>query len=138
VTPQLQSMEHGKSLPFASSLCGACYDVCPVKINIPDVLIHLRGKVVSEQQTHVQGRLQPENLAMKLAAHIFADARRFEGAQRLARIGQWPFVSENMIGRLPGILSGWTAVRDLRPIPKQSFRQWWRKRKREVSANGNA
>src|SRR5438067_12024630 len=43
VSPQLQSMEHSQSLPYASSLCGACYEVCPVKINIPEVLIHLRG-----------------------------------------------------------------------------------------------
>ncbi len=137
VTPQLQSMEHGKSLPFASSLCGACYEVCPVKINIPEVLIHLRGKVVLEEQSHLEGKIGAENLAMQMAARIFADARRFEAAQRLARIGQMPFVHDDMIRRLPGMLGGWTAVRDLRPLPKQSFRQWWRKRK-GGKPNGNA
>ena len=50
LTPQLQSMKEGRSLPYASSLCGACYQVCPVKINIPEVLIHLRGKVVQQDQ----------------------------------------------------------------------------------------
>ncbi|HEX3437925.1 MAG TPA: LutB/LldF family L-lactate oxidation iron-sulfur protein, partial [Pseudacidobacterium sp.] len=50
LTPQLFDMQHAQSLPYASSLCGACYEVCPVKINIPEVLIHLRGRVVREQQ----------------------------------------------------------------------------------------
>src|SRR6476659_1532056 len=50
LTPQLVGIEHAKSLPYASSLCGACYDVCPVKINIPEVLIHLRGEVVRQKQ----------------------------------------------------------------------------------------
>ena len=49
LTPQLQKMEHGESLPYASSLCGACYEVCPVKINIPEVLIHLRNRVVEKK-----------------------------------------------------------------------------------------
>src|ERR1700733_3024240 len=48
LTPQLQEMHHAQSLPYASSLCGACYEVCPVKINIPEVLIHLRNKVVKQ------------------------------------------------------------------------------------------
>ena len=50
LTPQLQSMEHSQSLPYASSLCGACYEVCPVKIDIPEILIHLRNKVVRERR----------------------------------------------------------------------------------------
>ncbi len=50
LTPQLCDMKHSHSLPYASSLCGACYEVCPVKINIPEVLVHLRGRVVREQQ----------------------------------------------------------------------------------------
>ena len=50
LTPQLQSMEHSQSLPYASSLCGACYEVCPVKINIPEILIHLRRRIVEERR----------------------------------------------------------------------------------------
>src|SRR5215203_2527990 len=46
LTPQLKRLEDGRSLPYASSLCGACYEVCPVRIDIPRVLVHLRGKVV--------------------------------------------------------------------------------------------
>src|SRR5579862_5289675 len=55
LTPQLLQMEHMQSLPYASSLCGACYEVCPVKINIPEVLIHLRGQIVKSQQLTVRG-----------------------------------------------------------------------------------
>lgn len=122
LTPQLQGMQHAQSLPYASSLCGACYEVCPVKINIPEVLIHLRGRVTREQQSP----LKPEALGMKMVASVFRSRRRLEAAHRLAQIGQRPFVSGGWIHRLPGELSAWTNVRDLRAIPKQSFRQWWK------------
>jgi L-lactate dehydrogenase complex protein LldF len=127
LTPQLQSMEHAQSLPYASSLCGACYEVCPVKINIPEVLIHLRGRIVREQQSSVN----LEALGMKAMAAVFRSGRRFEAAQRLGRLGQWPFVSDGWVKDLPGLMGNWTAVRDLRAIPKQSFREWWRARERK-------
>jgi L-lactate dehydrogenase complex protein LldF len=122
LTPQLQSMQHAQSLPYASSLCGACYEVCPVKINIPEVLIHLRGRVTREQQ----GSLKPEALGMKTVASVFRSRRRLETAHRLAQLGQKPFVSGGWIHKLPGELAAWTSVRDLRAIPQQSFRQWWK------------
>ncbi|MGA8109252.1 MAG: LutB/LldF family L-lactate oxidation iron-sulfur protein [Acidobacteriaceae bacterium] len=124
VTPQLLNMQHAQTLPYASSLCGACYEVCPVKINIPEVLIHLRGRVVREQKS----ALDPEMLAMKAAAAIFASRTRFEAAQRLGQIGQWPLVSHGWMRNLPGMLGNWTRVRDLRALPKQTFRQWWKQR----------
>jgi L-lactate dehydrogenase complex protein LldF len=123
LTPQLQSMEHSQTLPYASSLCGACYEVCPVKINIPEILIHLRNKVVE------RGDDPPvERFAMKAAAFALADSSRLATAQSLARIGQIPFSRNGVISRLPGMLSGWTAVRDLNSIPQESFREWWKKR----------
>jgi L-lactate dehydrogenase complex protein LldF len=134
VTPQLQSMEHSQSLPYASSLCGACYEVCPVKIYIPEVLIHLRGKVVREKRKRLSGRLDAENLGMRFMSYIFASASRLEAAQRMARLGQSPFVRKDMITSLPGMMAGWTEARDLRPIPKQSFRQWWREREGKRNA----
>ena len=51
LTPQLEHMQHAQSLPYASSLCGACYEVCPVKINIPEVLIELRAQVVNQERS---------------------------------------------------------------------------------------
>ncbi len=126
LTPQLFDMEHSQSLPYASSLCGACYEVCPVKINIPEVLIHLRGRVVREQQSGAS----LEAIGMKAMARVFATRRRFEAAQRLGRIAQWPFISQGWIHHLPGMLGNWTAVRDLRPMPSQTFRNWWRGREK--------
>ena len=131
LTPQLVGI--GKpgpdSLPYASSLCGACYEVCPVKINIPEVLIHLRGRVVRRRQDTggPRAKLDPENAAMQLLARIFSDRRRFEGAQKLARVGQWPLARGGAIQSLPGKLAGWTMVRDLKPVPNESFREWWKK-----------
>ncbi len=134
VTPQLLQMRHGQTLPFASSLCGACYDVCPVKINIPEVLIHLRGRVVREQKSV----LDLEALAMKTAAAIFTSRRRFEAAQRLGRIGQWPMVSHGWFRNLPGMLGNWTRVRDLRALPPQTFREWWKQRAKNAPSGGPA
>lgn len=130
LTPQLVGI--GKpgpdSLPYASSLCGACYEVCPVKINIPEVLIHLRGRVVRSKQDRggPRAKFDPENAGMQLLSKVFSDRERFEGAQKLARLGQWPLARQGAIRRLPGKLAGWTAVRDLRPVPDQTFREWWK------------
>ncbi len=124
LTPQLEGLDRAGSLPYASSLCGACYDVCPVKINIPQVLVHLRHQVVK----HERATLDPEQAAMRAMAKVFSSRRRYEVAQRLARAGQWPFARRGVIQHLPGGLSGWTATRDIRPLPKQAFRDWWRQR----------
>jgi L-lactate dehydrogenase complex protein LldF len=133
LTPQLQEMHHAQSLPYASSLCGACYEVCPVKINIPEVLIHLRNKVVQQQTAGLRILTNPEALALKSVALIFRDERRFRAAQRLGRIAERPLVrkdgqGEGWIGWLPGLLGGWTQVRDLREMPRQTFREWFEQR----------
>ncbi|HEX7960103.1 MAG TPA: LUD domain-containing protein, partial [Terriglobales bacterium] len=133
ITPQLQSMHHGESLPYASSLCGACYDACPVKINIPEVLVHLRGEAVRDKQSHISGKLNPENLSMQMMTKIFASARRFEAAQRLARMAQRPLTRNGFISWLPGMLGGWTSSRDLQALPQQTFREWWKQRSTEHS-----
>jgi L-lactate dehydrogenase complex protein LldF len=125
LTPQLKKLEEGRTLPWASSLCGACYEVCPVKIEIPKVLVHLRGKVVdSDRERKVP---YPEQLVMGSMARVFSDRARYEQAQKLGRVGQWPFARRGKIERLPGPLSGWTAMRDLKPMPRESFRDWWRR-----------
>jgi len=126
LSPQLQSLEHSRSLPYASTLCGACYEVCPVKIDIPEVLIHLRGRLVREEQKTLGGKLGMENLAMQAAAKSFLSARRYEAAQRLARMGQKLFERGGELRNLPGLAGGWTKFRDLRAIPKKSFRDWWK------------
>jgi L-lactate dehydrogenase complex protein LldF len=128
----LEEMKHSQTLPYASSLCGACYEVCPVKINIPEVLIHLRNKVVKQKG------LSGEGLAMKAMGMIFRSERKFRAAQRLGRMAEAPLVhkdgrGEGWIGWLPGLLGGWTQVRDLQEMPKETFRDWWERR----ANNGN-
>ncbi len=130
LTPQLAGVENAGSLPFASTLCGACYDVCPVKINIPEVLLHLRGQVVRYKQ---QNRIVPgvEELAMKMLAGVFASPTTFERMQKLGRFGQRLVLKGGVITSLPGQLGGWTAVRDVYPVARQTFREWWRERSKQ-------
>ena len=116
LTPLLNGLDEAPSLPWASSLCGACYEVCPVKIDIPSILVHLRGRVVREQKS----KLSPEALAMKGLAAAFGSRRRYEGAQRLARLGRGPLAK--------AAVPGWTAMRDLPQPPKETFRDWWQHR----------
>ncbi|GAA5522134.1 LutB/LldF family L-lactate oxidation iron-sulfur protein [Aliifodinibius salicampi] len=132
LTPQLKGLddEGAASLPYASTLCGACYEVCPVKINIPDVLVHLRGKIVDEQKRNggLKSKFEPEHIGMKLLSRAFANSKRYERAQKVARSGQKLFADEGVISKLPGYLSKWTNTRDLKAIPDQTFREWWRQR----------
>jgi L-lactate dehydrogenase complex protein LldF len=130
LTPQLAGVENAGSLPYASTLCGACYEVCPVKINIPEVLIHLRGEVVRHKQDDDSARAwpSPENFGMKVLATVFADRARYERSQKLGRLGQRFFLKGGFIEHLPGQLGGWTAMRDIYPVAPQTFREWWRSR----------
>ncbi|MDH6580423.1 LutB/LldF family L-lactate oxidation iron-sulfur protein [Kitasatospora sp. MAP5-34] len=123
LTPQLVGVEQAASLPFASTLCGACYDACPVKINIPEVLAHLRAEVV-EAKRHP---LSPEALAMKAAATVLDSPRLLSAAQKAASLGGRVLAREGRIGRLPGPLHGWSDTRDSPAPPAESFRTWWRK-----------
>ena len=125
LTPQLQQLESAQSLPFASTLCGACYEVCPVKINIPEVLVHLRNKIVRRN-----GTKNAEGAVMATAAGVFKSERRFRAAQRLGRMFQPILARRDVTGQewvtwLPGLLGGWTKMRDLQTMPKQTFREWW-------------
>jgi len=133
LSPQLQNLEHSRSLPYASTLCGACYEVCPVKINIPETLIHLRGRIVREDQKALAGKLAPEALAMQAAASIFLSHRRYQAAQRLARLGQLFFERKGQLTHLPGMAGEWTRFRDLKAIPHTSFRDWWKSRERSAA-----
>lgn len=126
LTPQLVHTRSAESLPYASSLCGACYEVCPVKIDIPKILVHLRGKIVDERRGTLRRTSKSEAMAMKTLGFLFTGPRRFAAAQRLARIGQRPFMRRGKISKLPFGLSGWTRTRDVPPVSRQTFREWWR------------
>jgi L-lactate dehydrogenase complex protein LldF len=107
LTPQMRGIENAASLPFASSLCGACYEVCPVKIDIPAVLVHLRGQVQAPYG---------ERALLRAVAWMFLGRRRFAFAQRLARASQRRLAPR-----------AWTKTRELKSIPAESFRSWWRR-----------
>ena len=118
LSPQLTGVADNPSLPFASSLCGACYDVCPVAIDIPSMLVHLRAKTVDSKRHRVPS---PEQAAMAAAAWTMGDSRRWRRALRAARL------SRLIRGRrsLPPPLSAWIRARDLPEPPRETFRDWW-------------
>jgi L-lactate dehydrogenase complex protein LldF len=115
LSPQLTGVHDNASLPFASSLCGACFDACPVAIDIPTMLVHLRSRVVDDK-----GRT-PERAAMAAVAWTMARTSRWTRALRAVRF------SRLVRGRraLPPPLSAWTASRDLPEPPSESLRDWW-------------
>lgn len=126
LTPQLMKLEHAQSLPYASSLCGACYEVCPVKINIPEILIDLRAAVTEREREEERRFFDPMYVGMRMAAKVFSSAGRFRSAQRMARMALRPFTrKDGWIRSLPGYGGRWTMTRDLRGLPQQTFRQWW-------------
>ena len=124
ISPQLAGLQDHQSLPWASSLCGACADVCPVKIDIPRVLVHLRGRIAQETDAEPT----TERVAMRMLARLFMNRARYEAAQRALRLGRTPLRSTRLTRALPGPLAGWTSTRELPAIPQQSFRDWWRAR----------
>jgi L-lactate dehydrogenase complex protein LldF len=129
LTPQLVEMRHAQSLPYASSLCGACYEVCPVKINIPEVLVYLRSRVVDRNRRKFSSLVDQEHAGMLAMAAIFRNRRRYEAAQRLAHTAQSTLHrGETWYRWLPGIAGRWTETRDLAPLPQQTFREWWQQR----------
>ncbi|MEO6143436.1 MAG: LutB/LldF family L-lactate oxidation iron-sulfur protein [Dermatophilaceae bacterium] len=125
LTPMLRGVGTSKAtdaLPFASSLCGACYEVCPVRINIPEVLIHLRSKVVDSHRGGVPGALQA---AMTGASWTLGKGGRLGLGQKLAGLSGLVIGKRGLIGRLPAPMSRWTDARDLPTPPRESFRAWW-------------
>jgi L-lactate dehydrogenase complex protein LldF len=123
LTPQLWGMEEYAKLPFASSLCGACAEVCPVGIDIPAVLLYLRGRAVREQAPAT------ERAAFGAAAWAFGSPRRFAAAQNTGRAAELPLARGGLVRKLPPPLAGWTEGRDLRPVARETFREWWARRR---------
>jgi L-lactate dehydrogenase complex protein LldF len=155
ITPQLIGLGKAAQLPYASSLCGACRDVCPVKINIPELLLHLRAEITKGPEGRRQeagagrgpragsprgvlgGSIKRnigESLAFKLFAAVMTRPRLYEWNNRGARLLQRLVVSDGRIGKVGKLLSrvipplgGWTNARDLRPLAPSTFRELWRK-----------
>ncbi|HEV8428442.1 MAG TPA: LutB/LldF family L-lactate oxidation iron-sulfur protein [Pyrinomonadaceae bacterium] len=109
ITPQLMGIQKAAQLPYASSLCGACREVCPVKIDIPRLLLHLRGEI-----SPLKGKLS-ERLAFKIWAQVMMRPSLYKMSSVMGRFMQ----------RFVPVAKAWTKGRDLRPIESKSFHELW-------------
>ena len=120
LTPQFMGVAEQPALPFASSLCGACAEVCPVKIDIPKVLLDLRSEVHKNEAS--RGRNRVEKLAFAAFGWLMRHPRAYEVAGRLAAS-----LARTAVLNV-GPVRAWLSERDLPPPPARSFRQLWRQR----------
>jgi L-lactate dehydrogenase complex protein LldF len=121
LSPQLTGVEDNASLPYASTLCGACYDVCPVAIDIPSMLVHLRGEHVEAQE-----RTTPEAAAFRALATAMSHPRLWRLAQRAAGLGRFLARGRPTLpAALPPPARAWTRARDLPAPPAETFTQAW-------------
>jgi L-lactate dehydrogenase complex protein LldF len=121
LTPQLIGMDRALELPFASTLCGACREVCPVKINIPRILVGLRRRVI-ENGFHKNVK---EHLAMRIWRFVVSHTGVYDILTSLLYVLQHPFKSDGKLRSLP-LFSQWTRYRDL-PVLKIPFRKRWKR-----------
>ncbi len=139
LSPQLTGMgpdadgaqDVNATLPFASSLCGACFDACPVRIDIPSMLVHLREQAVDAKASALAQTHRPptaEAVGMRAVAWLLSDPRRLRLAQWASRAGRLLARLQGhsqRISWLPGPGRAWTRSRDLPAPPAASFRDWW-------------
>lgn len=125
LTPALWGQGEWSDLPHASSLCGACRDVCPVRIDIPKLLLRLRA------EGHAEGR-SPGWVQTGLKGFRLAAVRpwAFDLAGRFAAAASRLVAGDGWIRRLPGPLAGWTRSRDVTPLASESFQDRWKKREK--------
>jgi L-lactate dehydrogenase complex protein LldF len=141
ITPQLIGISKAAQLPYASSLCGACREVCPVKIDIPELLLHLRAQIADGTALGTASAAAPmkkkvlESMAFRLYAFTWSRPGLYEWGGRIMRLLQRPAVKDGRIGKVGGVigklvppLGAWTAWRDARPLAPRSFREMWREK----------
>lgn len=124
LTPLLNGYAEWKELPYASSLCGACTEVCPVKIPLHDLLIEHRKDQVEQGYTPFA-----ENAVFRAFGFLTRHPNLYGTAVKLAHAGTGLMADGDVIRKGPGMLAGWTDVRDLPRPAQQSFRQWWQAHK---------
>ena len=122
ITPQFHSITEDGWLPFASSLCGACAEVCPVKIEIPKLLLKLRSEATEAKRQQGKGGL--ERLAFRMFAWVMAHPKIY---------GLAGSIGAKLAPIVPpvGPLKNWASQRTLPRPAKQSFHQWWAARERK-------
>jgi L-lactate dehydrogenase complex protein LldF len=127
LTAMLNGPRSVKELSHASSLCGACADACPVRIDIPRMLIELR-KEVDEQKIAPW----PERVAFRALAWLLRHPGLYRAAARIGRAAQRPFVRDGRIPALPSVAGAWTRTRDLPPVAARTFQERWPALEREA------
>ncbi len=127
VTPEFLGIGKARELPFASSLCGACREVCPVKINIPDLLLHLRAEAQERAPQHSKSLLS-ERLMFRLWAWGMRHPFLYAAGSRFARWGQFLLARQGWIRKIPMYpASQWTKERDFPALAPQTFHNRWKK-----------
>lgn len=130
LTPLLTGVDSAENgtLPYASSLCGACFDACPVKIDIPTMLTRLRAQDVEVNHAGPVPRSQLD-VALKGAEWLMSNGRR------MGLVGKMlPLVNKitpaGGLTALPGVAGEWTSSRDVPRPPAGAFRDWWKENRR--------
>jgi L-lactate dehydrogenase complex protein LldF len=126
LTPAFAGLEKSKDLPFASTLCGACREICPVRIDIPRILLKLRSDWSEGDLTRQAGASLIERLAIKLWAFAMRSPSLYNFAFRVAAFIQGPMLEDGKLKRLPFAFGGWTQNRDFPRVARKSFHSIWR------------
>jgi len=131
IGPLYRGLERDPWLPFASSLCGACAEVCPVKIDLPRLLLELRRDITDLKSRH--GQEWQERSGFRAWAWVMKHPRIYEMLGKMGSFMLRPHASGHWLRRVPfvlnvGPLRAWLSERDLPPLPKRSFRELWRRR----------
>lgn len=127
ITPVLGGYDDYKELPYASSLCGACTEVCPVKIPLHEQLITHRRKIVEDEKRSGMA----ERSAMQGFSLVTSSSKLYKYGTKLAPMMASPFVKDDKISNGPGPLKAWTESRDFPKPSKERFRDWYTNRERK-------
>lgn len=121
LTPSLFGLEQWHELPAASTLCGACEEVCPVRIDIPKLLVELRQQSTDRMPWGIRnGIAWYTRIATR--PRLFRFVARAAGlVGRLLGRGGW-------LRRIPGVLRSWNDKREMPAPAPQTFNDWWRER----------
>ncbi len=130
LSPQLLGTSVAADLPFASSLCGACGDICPVKIPIPKILLHLRHRVVEGDQVEQPATSPVIQAGVSAGTVAFGTPWLYQLGSMLLPIIQKPLQHGDWLPKLPPPIDRWTMVRpfpafgaDFRDVVEQTYRQ---------------
>jgi L-lactate dehydrogenase complex protein LldF len=142
ITPQLIGLDKAKQLPYASSLCGACREVCPVKIDIPEMLLHLRTQITEGAAEHSQAEVSPkvkgtERLIFSLYGFAWRRPWMYRLGMQAARISRAVFLGNGrsnkpgLLARLVSPAAAWNQERNIPQVAKRSFQEIWRSELRD-------